>query len=189
VRRLLVIGLLLLTSAGCSGPPQKEIDQAQSALDLARTAGAERYASTEFAAAASSLEKAHAAVGQRDYRQALNYAIDSRQRATEAARQAADGRAKAKTAVETLYGAVATEANRLQAALRTAETAAPAKLLRAGQATLRDARTGLQEASAAMSAGNYADATKRLTEVRKKLDAALTDVQSIPPRAPRKRAR
>jgi hypothetical protein len=188
VRRLLAIGLLLLASAGCSGPPQKEIDQAQSAVDQARTAGAERYASTEFAAAASSLEKAHAAVGQRDYRQALNYAIDSRQRATEAARQAADGRARAKAAVETLYGQVATLANRLQAALRPAETAAPAKLLRAGQATLRDARTDLQKASAAMSAGNYADATKVLTEVRGKLDAALADVQKIPPKPVRKRA-
>ena len=189
VRRLLAIGLLLLVSAGCSGPPQKEIDQAQSALDLARTAGAERYASSEFAAAASSLEKAHAAVGQRDYRQALNYALDSRQRATEAARQASDGRARAKAAVEALYGQVATLTNQLQAALRTAETAAPAKLLRAGQATLRGARTDLQKASAAMSAGNYADATKLLTEVRGKLDAALTDVRNIPPKPVRKRPR
>ena len=189
VRRLLAIGLLLLTSAGCSGPPQKEIDQAQSALDVARTAGAERYATSEFAAAASSLEKAHAAVGQRDYRQALNYAIDSRQRATEAARQATDGKARAKTAVEALYGEIATLANKLQAALRTAETAAPAKLLRASQTTLRDARADLQKASAAITAGNYADATKVLTDVRGKLTPALADVQSIPPKPVRKRAR
>jgi hypothetical protein len=189
VRRLLAIGLLLLTSAGCSGPPQKEIDQAQSALDVARTAGADRYAASEFAAAASALEKAHAAVGQRDYRQALNYAIDSRQRATEAARQATDGRARAKTAVEALYGEVASLANKLQAALRTAETAAPAKLLRASQTTLRDARADLQKASAAITAGNYADATEMLTAVRGKLTAALADVQSIPPKPVRKRAR
>ena len=189
VRRLLAIGLLLLTSAGCSGPPQKEIDQAQSALDVARTAGAERYATSEFAAAASSLEKAHAAVGQRDYRQALNYAIDSRQRATEAARQATDGKARAKTAVEALYGEVASLANKLQAALRTAETAAPAKLLRASQTTLRDARADLQKASAAITAGNYPDATKTLTEVRGKLTAAVADVQRIPPKPARKRGR
>jgi hypothetical protein len=185
VRRLTVIVLLLSVVAGCSGPPQKELDQARSAVDAARTAGAERYASTEFAAAASSLDKAIGAVAQSVYRQALNYALDSRQRAVEAERQAVDGRTRAKTSTEALYGEVAAAANRLQSALRTAETAAPAKLLRAGQASLKDARGRLQKASAAISAGNYADATQMLTDVRGKIDAALKDVQNIPPRASR----
>ena len=88
---------------------------------------------------------------------------------------------------EALYGEVATVANRLQAALRAAETAAPAKTLRAGQASLRDARALLQKASAAITAGNYEDATRTLTEVRGKLDAALVDLQRIPPRPARKR--
>jgi hypothetical protein len=187
VRRLLVTTLMLLAITGCSGPPQKEIDQAQSALDAARGAGAEQYASVEYAAAASSLQKAHDAIGQRDYRQALNYAIDSRQRSVEAERTAADGKARVKTATEALYGETATVVNRLQAALRAAETAAPAKALRAGQTSLRDARALLQKASAAITAGNYEDATKTLTEVRGKLDAALVDVQNIPPRPARKR--
>ena len=189
VRRLLVIALLLLATAGCSGPPQKEIDQAREAVDAARAAGAERYAPTEYTAAASSLQKAHAAVDLRDYRQALNYAIDARQRAVEAARVAADGRTRAKAAVEALYGEVATIANRLQSALRGAETAAPAKTLRAGQASLRDGRALLQKASAAITAGNYEEATRTLTAVRGKLEGALVDVQNIPPRPPRKRGR
>src|SRR4051812_17686471 len=58
VRRLL-IGLLLLTAAGCSEPPQKEIDQAQSAIDAAHAAGADRYAAEEYAGATSTLQKAH----------------------------------------------------------------------------------------------------------------------------------
>src|SRR5207302_10523983 len=71
VRRLL-IAVLLLAATGCSEPPQKEIDQAQAAVDLARTAGAEIYATEEYAAAAAGLQKAHASVDQRDYRQALS---------------------------------------------------------------------------------------------------------------------
>ena len=189
VRRLPVIFLLVLLISGCSGPPQKEIDQAQAAIDAARGAGAERYASSEYGAAAAALQKAHAAVDQRDYRQALNYAIDARQRAADATTQAAEGKARARTATEALYGEVATRANQLQTALRGAETAAPAKALRAGQASLRDARGHLQKASAAISAGNYEDATKTLREVRGKLDAALVDVQNIPPRPARKRTR
>lgn len=187
MRRLLVIPLLLLAIAGCSGPPQKEIDQAQSALDAARAAGAERYASAEYTAASSSLQKAHAAVDQRDYRAALNYAIDSRQRAVEAERHAADGKVRAKATTEALYGEVATLANRLQTALRAAESAATAKTLRPLQAALRDGRALLQKASASITAGNYEDATKTLNEVRGKLDTALNAVQSIPPRPARKR--
>jgi len=187
VRRLLVIGCLLLAAAGCSEPPQKELDQAQAAIDGARTAGADRYAATEFMAALSSLDKARAAVDQRDYRQALNYALDSRQRAADATRLAAEGKAQAKRDVEAVYGEVATRANQLQTALRAAETSGtPAKALKPGHAALADARASLQKASAEISAGNYGEATKLLTEVRGKLDAAVTEVQNIP-RSPARR--
>jgi len=179
VRRLAVTAVLLFAIAGCSGPPQKEIDQARSALEAARAAGADKYASTEYTAAAASLEKANAAVGQRDYRQALNYALDSRQRAAEAERQAADGKAQARARTEALYGEVASMTNRLQSSLRSAETAASAKMLRAGQAALKDARAHLQKASAAITAGNLEEATKTLTEVRGKVDVALVNVQNI----------
>ena len=181
MRRLPVFLLpLLVLFAGCSAPPQKEIDQARSALDAARNAGAPLYASAEYGAAAASLDKANAAVAQRDYRQALNYALDSRQRAVEAERQAAEGRTRAKAQTEALYGEVASMTNRLQTALRAAESAAPARLLRPGQASLRDARAHLQKASAAISAGNFEEATKTLTDVRGKVNTALVDAQNIP---------
>jgi hypothetical protein len=188
VRRLIAIGCLLLVVTGCSEPPQKEITQAQTAVDEARKAGAERYAAEDFGAAASSLDKARAAVEQRDYRQALNYAIDSRQRAVEAGRIAADGKARARRDVEALYGESATRTNALQAALRTAESSgAAAKTLKPGQTELRHARATLQKASAAISTGNYDDAAKMLTEVRGKIDAVIGEVQKIPPHAARKR--
>jgi hypothetical protein len=180
VRRLPVLVLLLLIVAGCSGPPQREIDLARSALAAARTAGADRYAAEEYTAAAASLAKANAAVDQRDYRQALNYALDSRQRAVEAERLAPEGKARAKGATEALYGTVASNTNRLQTSLRAAENAAPAKTLRAGQAVLKDARAHLQKASAAITAGNYEEAAKTLADVRGKVDAALTELQKIP---------
>jgi hypothetical protein len=180
--RLLVIAILLLVITGCSEPPQREIDQAQSALDAARAAGAERYASGEFVAASGSLNKAKAAVDQDDYRQALNYALDSRQRANEAARLAADARARAQRDAEAAYGEAATLANRLAAALRTATAArVPAKTLAPHEDVLAGARTSLQKASAAISAGNLDEATRVLTEVREKLDAAIGEIEKIPP--------
>lgn len=189
VRRLFAIGCLVLSLAGCSEPPQKELDQAQAALDSARAAGADRYAGTEYTAAVSALDKARAAVDQRDYRQALNYAIDSRQRATEATRVAADAKVRARRDVEALYNATQTRANELQASIRTAESGGvAAKSLKGVQGVLADARARLQEASAAMSGTNFEDATKQLTEVRGKLDAAFAALQNIP-RPPTRRRR
>jgi hypothetical protein len=181
-----LIALLLLALAGCSEPPQKEIDQAQAALDAARTAGAERFAADEFTAAANAIQKARAAVDQRDYRQGLIFAIDARQRAQAAARQAADGKQRAQKAIEALYAEAGTRATRLQTLLREAEAArVRAKDLRPAATTLSAARTTLQEVSTAITLGNYEQGSKLLTEVRGKLDAAITEVENISQRPPR----
>ena len=185
MRRLLVIALLLL-SAGCSEPPTKEIDQAQTALDLARTAGADRYATEEYATAAAGLQKARASVEQRDYRQALSYAIDARQRAHNAIRQAADGRARAQRATDALVTDVVARTAKLQTAVQAAETArVPSKELRAPKVAAADVRKGLQEARTEIGAGNYDKAGEILTSVRKKLDDAIREVENIPQPAPR----
>jgi hypothetical protein len=189
--RFTLILTVLLLVAGCSEPPQKEIDQAQTALDLARAAGAETYAAEEYTAAAAGVQKSREAVDQRDYRQALSYAIDARQRAQNAGRQAADGKARAQRAAEASLTAVSTRLNQLEARLKTAETArVPAKELRAPRAELPDARKGLQEARTEIGAGNYAKGEEILATVRKKLDAAVQHVENIPrsqPRSSRKR--
>src|SRR5947207_13888678 len=93
--------LFALSSFACGGdPPDKEIQQAQDAIDKARAAGADRYAVEEYTAAVEALKNAHAAVDQRDYRLALNNALDSRERADNAAKLAIDGKAAAKSAAQ-----------------------------------------------------------------------------------------
>jgi hypothetical protein len=182
--------LLLIAATGCSEPPQKEIDQAQAAVEAARAAGAPRFATDEYNGAAAALERARAAVDQRDYRQGLSYAIDARQRAQAAGRQAAEGKQRAQKAVEALYGEAASRATRLQTLIRDAEAARiKAKDLRASKATLAAARTTLQEASTAITLGNYDEGSKSLTEVRGKLDTAITEVENISQRQPAKTAR
>lgn len=180
--------LLLLVAAGCSEPPQKEIDQAQAALDLARTAGADKYATVQYTDAASALQKARASVDQRDYRQALNYAIDSRQRAQDAIRQAADGKSRAQRAAESIVIDISTRASTLQGRVKAAEAArVPAKDLKNARAAMAAAQTRLQEARTLIGGENYEEATKTLTEVRGNLDAAIAEVEKIPPRPARKR--
>jgi hypothetical protein len=179
VRRLL-IGILLLAAAGCSEPPQKELDQAQSAIDAARAAGAEREAADDFSGAVTTLQKAHDAVDQRDYRQALSYAIDARQRALEATKHVAEARA----AAEAVYKADSDRAGRLDALIRAAEDArVPVHELRDPRATLDGAQASLQEARARLDKGNSADATATLGGLREKLDAALKTMEQISQRS------
>jgi len=182
MRRLAAIGLLLLT-AGCSEPPQKEINQAQGAIDAARAAGADKYAVEEYSAATSALQKSHDAVGQRDYRQALSYAVDARERAQDAARQAAEGKARARSAAEHIYSEISARSMQLDTRLKAAEAArVPARELQATRATLTETRTALQEARTAIDSGEYADVPNKLTPFRDKLDTAMKEVEGIPQR-------
>src|SRR2546428_14104665 len=73
------------------------MQRAQAAIDAARAAGADQYAREDFAAAQEALKHAREAVDQHDYRLALNYALDSRERAQSAAKLAADQKATART--------------------------------------------------------------------------------------------
>src|SRR3954468_9202775 len=89
-----------VSSAACGDPPEKEMQQAQGAIDTARAAGADQYARDEFAAAEEALKKARDAVQERDYRQALNSALDARERAQTAAKESVNHKATARADAE-----------------------------------------------------------------------------------------
>jgi hypothetical protein len=168
---VMILGAVL---AGCAEPPTREISQAQGALDAARAAGAEAYARTEFQAADTALKKAHEAVAERDYRQALSFALDAREQARTAAREAAAARARAATAVSEAIQAAArgvdTTRTRLAGAAGTRELRA-----RLGPA-LDELATQLQEARSAVAAGDYARATERTKAVADRLAAITADL-------------
>jgi hypothetical protein len=177
-RRVAVLCALLLCFA-CSEPPQKEIDHAQGAIDAARAAGAERYAPAEFTAATEALSQAHEAVAQRDYRTALSRALTASERAQAAAKQAADGKARARSEAEGALNAATTALQQLRTSLKTAE----AQKLRARQlaparkAILRVDAT-LQEARTHLAAERYLEASAALKPVIPQVSEqirALTD--------------
>jgi hypothetical protein len=138
-------------SVACSEPPQKEIDRAQGAIDAARAAGADQYATEAFNAATSALQQAHEAVQQRDYRLALSRALDANERALEAAKESANGKVRARA-----------EAARL-----------PAPQLEPGRRLRGDADRVLQEARAAVKEGNYLAAMKRTQDLQLKITAQI----------------
>jgi hypothetical protein len=161
------LGATLLTA--CAEPPTREISQAQGALDAARAAGAEVYARSEFQAADTALKKAHGAVAERDYRQALGFALDAREQARTAAREASAARARAASDV----------AQAIQTAARGVDTAR-ARLTGSQRARLAPAldelTTQLQEARSAVAAGDYARAADRTRAIQERLAALTLDL-------------
>jgi len=175
--RALVAAACLVSA--CADPPNKEIDQAQGAIDAARAAGGERYAATEYAAAASSLKSANDAVAQRDYRLALNHALESREHAQNAAREAADGKARTGAEAERnmaeIAGLLAQANTRIAAAQRTR---VPARLLRQPAADIEAANADVQKAGEAIDADDYLGAQAMLQGVKDRIQKAIAAIDA-----------
>ena len=189
VRRLALITATIL-SVSCAEPPNKEMNQAQGAIDAARAAGADKFAAAEFTAAQDALKRSEEAVTARDYRLALSHALDSRERAQNAAKLAVDGRADARGQAERAIAEVATLLSRAHAQLKDADVARlNPRTLQGPRSTIADTENMLQEARTALKAEDYSGVTKALNSAAAELQAALTEIDAAasPRTAPRKR--
>ena len=189
VRRLALITATIL-SVSCAEPPNKEMNQAQGAIDAARAAGADKFAAAEFTAAQDALKKSEEAVADGDYRQALSHALDSRERAQNAAKLAVDGRADARGHAERAIAEVATLLSRAHAQLKAADAARlNPRTLEGPRSTVAATGKMLQEARTALKAEDYPAVTKALNSAAAELQAALTEIDAVasPRTAPRKR--
>jgi hypothetical protein len=170
-----------LTLASCGSPPDREMQQAEGAIEAARAVGAETYARDEFAAAQDLLKRAGEAVAQRDYRLALNYALDSREQAQNAAKVAADRKAMARVEADRAFTALAAALAALQSRLKTAEAGrSPARTLAGPRKLAADGERHVQEARTAMERGDYAGvvatasaASRPLADAERQLAAAV----------------
>lgn len=181
--------LTALLSSSCGDPPNKEMDQAQGAIDAARAAGADRFATAEFEAAAASLREAHEAVTQRDYRQALNHALESRERAQNAAREAADERSRLRGEAEKTMAALAARLAQANARLTAPGARIPAARAREVRRALAQATTALQEVGAAIEQDDFSRTTSTLAELKTQIDAQIAVLDARRPAASARRRR
>ena len=187
-RRLALVMVVL--STGCAEPPNKEINQAQGAIDAARAAGADRFASAEFTAATDALKRSEEAVTAGDYRQALNHAIDSRERAQSAAKMAVEGRVNARGQAERAVQEVATLLSRAETELKDPDVARTnSRTLRAPRATIATAQKRLQEARSALAREDYEGVNTALGNTAAELQAALTAIDTTAPPGSTRRKR
>jgi hypothetical protein len=181
---------LALAAGGCAEPPNKEMDQAQGALDAAKAAGAEQYAADEYKAAVDALRRSQDAVAQSDYRLALNHALDSRERAQNAARQAADGKAQVRAEVERTMAEISGLIVQANARIESARKGrVPRRLLAEPAQSVATVSEEVQKAGDMIKAGNYLEARPRLQNLKSRIQktiAAIAAAQS-PPSARRRR--
>jgi hypothetical protein len=186
---LFALAALLSLAIACSDdPPTKEIEQAQAAIESARTAGADEYDHEEFAGAQEALQHANDAVGQRDYRLALHYALDARERAQTASKDAADRKVTARADATRALTEMNAALNEARAKLKAAEAArAPAKTLGETRRVIADADRDLQKARAAFAQGNYLAVTHMAAETNGRLGAASHMLEAVIPAGARRR--
>lgn len=168
-----------LVLSACAEPPHKEMDQAQGAIDAARAAGAERYAVGEYGAATLALKNSNEAVAAGDYRLALNHALESLEQAQNAARTAADTKARFRSEVERDMTDIAA----LLAVASTRRTAAsrarvPARQLVPATQAIDTANTQVQEAGEAIKADDYVAARMALAGVKTRLEEAVAAIDT-----------
>jgi hypothetical protein len=167
----------VLVTISCAEPPHKEMDQAQGAIDAARAAGAEQYAATEYTAATQALKQANDAVTERDYRLALNYALESREQAQNAARTAADTRAKLRGDVERSIAEAKALIAQAHARLDgPASAQIPRNARRNAQQRVKQLEGDLQKADAALQAERYMEADRLLTGVKQQIQSIITTI-------------
>jgi hypothetical protein len=175
---VVLLSACLLVSA-CGDPPQREMDQAQGAIDAARAARADRYATTEYEAAVTALKRANEAVAQRDYRLALNHALDSRERAQAAAKEAADQQAALRSGAERRLGELTALLDQANQRLAAAEAARmPRRALMAPRAAIAAASGSLQKAGTEIHTGDYQASQTRLSASAAQLRTAMNELDA-----------
>lgn len=155
------------------------MQQAQGAIDAARAVGADEYAHGEFVAAEDALKHAREAVEERDYRLALNHALDSRERAQDAAKEAADRKAVARVEADRALTAAGAALGEARLNLKAAETArVPARALAEPRHVVADGDRALQKARAAFADGRYLMVTEILRDVTPRLEATSRTLEA-----------
>lgn len=181
---------VLLFASACSAPPQKEIDLAQGAIDAARAAGAEQFATAEFTQATTALREAHDAVAQRDYRLALTRAIDAHERAQTAAKAAADGKARARSDADAAIARGALAVEQLQARIKSADGARLSRAdLQAARGAAANAEAALQKARATVIEGDYPAARNAVSGIPAAMKTAIATLEAAATKKPGRSAR
>ena len=134
------------------------------------------------------LKRAHEAVAQRDYRQALNNALDARERAQVAAKETVNRKATARADATKALADADAALHDSRAKLKAAETAhIAARTLANGRKAIDNGESAVQEARTAFEKGDYLGAIQTASSVAGHLGPAIRDLDVAAPAGVRRR--
>jgi hypothetical protein len=164
------------------------MDRAQGAIDAARAAGADRYAPDEYKTAVDSLKLASDAVAERDYRLALNHALESHTHAQTAAAEGAANRARIRAEVERDMVEIAGLLAQANARTTGANAArVPRRVLTEARRRIAQLNDDVQKASAAMKEDDYLAVQPRMAALKQETEAVLASLNAAAPQSSRRR--
>jgi hypothetical protein len=127
-------------------------------------------------------------VAARDYRLALNHALDSRQRARNAAKLAADGMAAARVEADRSITRAAMGVEAMRTRLKSSDVPRlPARTVAAVRASVADADQRVQEARTAVDRGDYKAAQSAAAAANAALSAATQTLEAAAGAAAKRR--
>ena len=175
---------LALVALGCAKPPDQEMQQAQSAMEVAKTAGAETYAAESLGKAQDVLSQAQAEVQAqqgkmfKSYAKAKELLAQAKTAADQAAADATTAKAQMKSDAEAALNAAKTALDSATQAVATAPASKDRKAdLEAMQSDLATLKTLIGEADSAMASEDYAGAKQKADQVQQEAAKILADVQ------------
>ena len=176
-------------AAACGDPPNKEINEAKGALDAARAAGAEEYAAQALHDAQTAYDKSLAAVEQRDYRLALNHALDARERAHDAVKDAGNEKARVRADVARTLQAAEDSLRLLHARISSAETEKATRAqLAAARRVVEPLDAAVSRARDAVARSDFMGARGALDKIDERFAAATSEFDAVlASRGPRRR--
>jgi len=182
---LVLVALALLAIAGCSKPPEAEMQAAQTAIDAARTAEAEQYVPDVFRVSSDTLNAANAAKQEQDSKFALfrSYGkskemfIRAKALADNAATEAAAEKERVRVQVEGLITQAQAAINSASAALAKAPKG---KGNKAEIELIKNDLAGLgaqfEEAKNNYTAGKYLVARSKVEAVTQKANSIINEI-------------
>lgn len=180
VRATWLCALLALAAAGCADPPTKEIDQAQAAIEVAVSGGAEQFAEADLASARTALVQARDSVSQREYKLALGHALDSRERAQTATRHAAEAREALMRETQASLAEVMALQARAQRVIAAAVSGAPRTRARRARPEQASLTRRVQEARTLVESGDIVKAGTVLPALKTDLTGFLEELEGAP---------
>jgi hypothetical protein len=188
---LALTALLALIAAGCTRPPEAQIQQATSALQAAQAAGAPTYAPEAWSGAQQAMDQLNAELkkqGQRfslfrSYARARSLAqtvvTDADQARTQAESKIAQLRSDATKTIAELRNTLQSARNQLAAVPRAAGLDTAALKTRLDRATQQ-----LDQAQADLNAGQFDRSTASAAQARDNITAVLRAIEQVSGRAP-----